>query len=163
VKHGATTIWERWNGWTPEVGVHPDAGMNSFNHYSLGSCGRWLFESVAGIARDPARAGFERVIMHPEPTQTLTSAKAKFRSLRGAIESAWSADTKGYNHTITVPGRVVARVFVPAKSADAVNESGKPVSGVTGVRVLRAQDKGVVLEVESGTYTFSVARDGAQK
>lgn len=163
VKHGATTIWERWNGWTPEVGVHPDAGMNSFNHYSLGSCGRWLFESVAGIARDPARAGFERVIMRPEPTRTLTSAKAKFRSIRGTIESAWSTDTKGYSHTITVPVGVVATVFVPAKNADAVSESGKPLSDATGVRVLPALDKAVVLEVGSGTYTFSVAHDGARK
>jgi len=38
VKHGATTIWERWDGWTPEKGFQ-DPGMNSFNHYSLGSCG----------------------------------------------------------------------------------------------------------------------------
>src|ERR1019366_5382718 len=27
VKHGATTIWERWDGWTPEKGFQ-DPGMN---------------------------------------------------------------------------------------------------------------------------------------
>jgi hypothetical protein len=42
VKHGATTIWERWDGWTPDRGFQ-DPGMNSFNHYSLGSCGEYLF------------------------------------------------------------------------------------------------------------------------
>src|SRR5690606_30266485 len=31
---GATTIWERWDGWTPENGFQTPI-MNSFNHYSL--------------------------------------------------------------------------------------------------------------------------------
>ena len=55
VKQGATTIWERWDGWTPEKGFQ-DPGMNSFNHYSLGSCGEWLFDTAAGIDLDPAQA-----------------------------------------------------------------------------------------------------------
>src|ERR1035437_7813718 len=42
VKNGATTIWERWDGWTQEKGFQ-DPGMNSFNHYSLGSVGEWLY------------------------------------------------------------------------------------------------------------------------
>ena len=54
VKHGATTIWERWDGWTPDKGFQ-NPGMNSFNHYSLGSCGQWLFESLAGIGLDSDR------------------------------------------------------------------------------------------------------------
>ncbi|OYU98022.1 MAG: alpha-L-rhamnosidase, partial [Verrucomicrobiales bacterium VVV1] len=48
VKHGATTIWERWNGWTKEDGFF-NPHMNSLNHYSLGSVGEWLFRHVAGI------------------------------------------------------------------------------------------------------------------
>ncbi|MEO6434542.1 MAG: family 78 glycoside hydrolase catalytic domain, partial [Tepidisphaeraceae bacterium] len=31
---GATTMWERWDGWTPEKGFQ-DPGMNSFNHYAF--------------------------------------------------------------------------------------------------------------------------------
>jgi alpha-L-rhamnosidase len=38
IKHGATSIWERWNGWTPETGFG-DPGMNSFAHYSFGAIG----------------------------------------------------------------------------------------------------------------------------
>ena len=54
VKNGATTIWERWDGWTPEKGFQ-DPNMNSFNHYALGSCGEWLYGGVAGIGLDPER------------------------------------------------------------------------------------------------------------
>ena len=64
VKHGATTIWERWDGWTPERGFQ-DPGMNSFNHYSLGSCGQWLFDTVAGIGLDPEAA---RLPAHHHPS-----------------------------------------------------------------------------------------------
>src|SRR5215212_10497215 len=48
VKNGATTIWERWDGWTEENGFQ-SPNMNSFNHYSLGSVGEWLYRYVAGI------------------------------------------------------------------------------------------------------------------
>ena len=68
VKHGATTIWERWDGWTPEHGFQ-DPGMNSFNHYSLGSCGQWLFDTVAGIGLDPDHLRMARRLPeHPHPS-----------------------------------------------------------------------------------------------
>ncbi|MBC8079026.1 MAG: hypothetical protein H7X86_01685 [Gorillibacterium sp.] len=40
IRQGATTIWERWDGYTEERGFQ-DPAMNSFNHYSLGSVGEW--------------------------------------------------------------------------------------------------------------------------
>ena len=64
VKHGATTIWERWDGWTPEKGFQ-DPGMNSFNHYSLGSCGEWLFETRGRHRAGPAEA---RLPAHHPPS-----------------------------------------------------------------------------------------------
>src|SRR5436190_9209068 len=56
VKHGATTIWERWDGWTPEKGFKRWQ-MNSFNQYSFGSCGEYLFGYIGGIR--PASPGFK--------------------------------------------------------------------------------------------------------
>ncbi|MHC4945487.1 MAG: family 78 glycoside hydrolase catalytic domain, partial [Planctomycetota bacterium] len=41
IKHGATSIWERWNGWTPEDGFN-NPGMNSFAHYAFGAVGQWM-------------------------------------------------------------------------------------------------------------------------
>jgi alpha-L-rhamnosidase len=157
VKHGATTIWERWDGWTPETGVHPDFGMNSFNHYSLGSCGRWLFESVAGIARDPARPGFERIIIRPQPTESLSFAKATFHSIRGPITSAWKRGENGRTFELGIPANTQATVYLPAEHAELVTESGKPLSKAGGVRVLRQEGRELVLEVGSGTYSFVVA------
>ena len=50
--------------------------MNSFNHYSLGSCGEWMFDTVAGIGLDPDQPGFKHIIIHPRPGGGLTHARA---------------------------------------------------------------------------------------
>ena len=65
VKQGATTIWERWDGWTPDKGFQTPA-MNSFNHYSLGSCGEWIYDTVAGIGWDPDAPGYKHLFLHPQ-------------------------------------------------------------------------------------------------
>ena len=64
IRHGATTIWERWDGWTEDAGFQTPM-MNSFNHYSLGSVGQWLYEHVAGIRA--AEPGYGHVCIAPEP------------------------------------------------------------------------------------------------
>ena len=62
IKNGATTIWERWDGWTEENGFQ-SPNMNSFNHYSLGSVGEWLYRYVAGI--DFGAPGYGRIVIRP--------------------------------------------------------------------------------------------------
>lgn len=156
VKHGATTIWERWDGWTPEGGVHKDWGMNSFNHYSLGSCGRWMFESVAGIACDPKHPGFGKVVVNPHVGGTLTWAKGSYDSIRGRIESGWRIENGVLTIDVTVPANVWADVFVPTTRTADVRESGEVWKHENGNR-LRAYIGGkAVYEVGSGRYSFTV-------
>lgn len=154
VKHGATTIWERWDGWTPERGFQ-DPGMNSFNHYSLGSCGQWLFDTAAGIGLDPEQPGFRHIIIHPRVGGGLTSAKASLRSIRGMIASSWTLKDGVFTLDVTIPANTTATVYVPAASAAAVQESGKPTSEAKTLRSLRAESGEAVFEVQSGTYHFT--------
>ena len=64
IKHGATSIWERWDGWTPEKGFQ-DPGMNSFAHYSFGAVYQWMVENIGGITSDgPA---YKRIVIAPQP------------------------------------------------------------------------------------------------
>jgi alpha-L-rhamnosidase len=66
VTQGATTIWERWDGWTQEKGFQtPD--MNSFNHYAYGAVGEWLYGTVAGLELDPAQPGYKHTMIQPHP------------------------------------------------------------------------------------------------
>ena len=86
IKNGATTIWERWDGWTEENGFQ-SPNMNSFNHYSLGSVGEWLYRYVAGI--DLGAPGYGRILIRPRPGGGLTHARGGYDSVRGRISSSW--------------------------------------------------------------------------
>jgi alpha-L-rhamnosidase len=157
VKMGATTIWERWDGWTPDKGFQ-DPGMNSFNHYSLGSCGEWLYETVAGIGCDPATPGFKRIVIRPQPGTKLTSAAAQYQSLHGLISSSWTTGNGRFSLTVGIPANTSATVHVPARDAASVRESGKPVAQAEGVTFLRMEPGAAVFAVESGRYQFSSVR-----
>ena len=88
VDQGATTIWERWNGYTKEKGYGP-VGMNSFNHYAYGCVLEWLFSAAAGIRPDPVQGGWRRFRLRPYPDRRLGSCSASYRSDFGTIKSAW--------------------------------------------------------------------------
>jgi alpha-L-rhamnosidase len=109
IRHGATTIWERWDGWTEDGGFQTPM-MNSFNHYSLGSVGEWLYEHVAGIRA--LEAGYGRVVIAPEPGE-LAWARATYRSVRGSITSAWRQEDDELHLEVEIPPGVAATVVVP--------------------------------------------------
>ncbi|HYF51795.1 MAG TPA: alpha-L-rhamnosidase C-terminal domain-containing protein, partial [Planctomycetota bacterium] len=154
IKHGATTIWERWDGWTAEKGFQ-DPGMNSFNHYALGSVGEWLYHTVAGIGLDRERPGFEHIILKPRPGGGLTYAKASYNSIRGKIVSDWKLEGSKFEWKISVPANTTATVHVPAKDMKNVREGGSPVEKAQGIKFLRMEDGAAVFEVGSGEYHFS--------
>ena len=77
VINGATTIWERWNSYTIQNGF-ADRKMNSFNHYSLGSVGEWIFKYVLGIL--PTEDSF---IIKPyfDFSKKITMAKGSYKGI----------------------------------------------------------------------------------
>ena len=152
VKHGATTIWERWDGWTPEKGFQ-DPGMNSFNHYSLGSCGEFLFGYIGGIR--PASPGFKTILIDPLIRDGLTWATTSFDSMHGKIATAWKIEGHRLTLAAVVPANTTATVCIPASSVASITESGRPVQNAEGVKFLRQEDGKSVFEVGSGSYQFA--------
>ncbi len=146
VQHGATTIWERWNGWTHQDGFF-NPHMNSFNHYSLGSVGEWLFRHVAGIELDPEEPGYQRFVLQPFVGTGLDFARATYRTMHGEIASAWRRAGDTLTWTVTVPPNTTARVFIPSDPGTDVHTDGLPLTGREG-RFARC-------EAPAGTYTFT--------
>lgn len=104
VNHGATTVWEEWEG--------ENEGKNStgsLNHYSPGAVVQWMFDTVAGIRPD----GENRFVIAPIPGGTLTHASASYQSLYGKVESRWEKTEGGVRYTVTVPPNTTARVILP--------------------------------------------------
>ncbi len=160
VKNGATTVWERWDGWTPDRGFQTIA-MNSFNHYSFGSVAEYLYRYVAGIDTDAP--GFRSMVIQPSVAAGLTWARAGYDSISGRVSSAWKIDGgRRFQLDIEIPANAQATVFVPATDADAVRESGEPAARARGVALLRFANGTAVFRVGSGAYHFTstVKADG---
>lgn len=154
VLHGATTIWERWNGWTEEDGFfNPE--MNSFNHYSLGSVSEWLYRHVGGIELDPETPGFKQFIIKPFIGGDIQHASARYKSIHGTIESRWELQGDGVLLHVRIPANTTARVYVPCSPECALLESGRPATESEGVRCLDHDGSYAVFDVESGCYEFS--------
>ncbi|MBN1491992.1 MAG: glycoside hydrolase family 78 protein [Phycisphaerae bacterium] len=154
IDQGATTIWERWDGYVEGRGFQ-DPGMNSFNHYAIGSVGEWMYRTILGINPDETQPGYKHFTLRPVPGGGLTSAKGSYASIRGTIESAWMLDGDTLTLTIEVPANTTATLFVPATDTAAVTESGKPASEAEGVKFMRMEDGAAVYEVGSGAYRFA--------
>ena len=112
VTQGATTIWERWNGWTHDQGF-ADAGMNSFNHYAYGAIGDWLYHVVAGIQLDPEVPGYARFVLEPRPIAQLSFARAHLESPHGRIESEWHRENQTLRYRFVVPPNTSAQIRLP--------------------------------------------------
>jgi alpha-L-rhamnosidase len=154
LNNGATTIWERWNGWTPEKGLHNQT-MNSFCHPAFGTVGQWLFQTMAGM--DAAEPGFQKIVIRPEPGPGVDWVKASYRSPHGTIASAWKKEGRTLVMDMTIPANTTAVVHLPAaieRSDVQTTESGKPLGDSSGVKVLGIDGDGVTVEVGAGTYHF---------
>jgi alpha-L-rhamnosidase len=151
IKHGATSIWERWNGWTPESGF-ADPGMNSFAHYSFGAVCQWIFENIGGIQTDgPA---FKQIVLKPQPGGKLTWAKTDYRSIRGLIRTDWKTEGSVFDCKVTIPPNTTATLYIPAASAQVVTESGQPAGQAEGVAFVKFENGYAVYTIQSGSYAF---------
>ena len=109
---GATTLWERWDGYHPQKGFY-DPTMNSFNHCSLGCVGEWLFKSIAGIkAIEP---GFKKVMIQPFIPNGLTFINALLKTIYGSIIVEWRINGNNLLLNVTVPFNTEAIIVLPSK------------------------------------------------
>ncbi len=121
VTQGATTIWERWDGWTEDKGFQ-DVGMNSFNHYAYGAIGDWMASTVAGIDLDPEIAGYKRSRLTPRPGGGLKSAEASLKTAYGILSSAWTIDGGRFRWVVELPPNTTARAILPPEAGDAAHD-----------------------------------------
>ena len=112
VKMGATTIWERWDGILPDGSLH-EPSMNSFNHYSYGSVGDWLYRVVAGICE--TSPGYRTLKLAPTLTKGLESVRAEFESVYGTIVSGYECKDGKLRVFVTVPANCTAQVVIPER------------------------------------------------
>ncbi len=159
ILQGATTMWERWNSYTKEHGFG-DVRMNSFNHYAYGSIGEWLYATVAGIDLDPARPGYKRIVLRPEPGEGLAWARGALRSVYGRIECEWRLDGDRLRVRARIPANTTAAARLPAAAPEDVTCAGRPLADADGVSNVRRDAGKVRCELVAGEYEFEMPRPG---
>ena len=153
VDHGATTIWERWDGYVKGRGIQ-GPGMNSFNHVAFGAVGEWMYRNILGINYDEEHPGYHHFILKPEPGGTLTWAKGSYHSIAGTIAVSWKKDKENFNLDIVIPVNTTASVFLPRGKK--FTESDNDIRKSPGIKIIAQNEKGLKLLVASGRYTFKV-------
>lgn len=130
VTQGATTIWERWDGYTEDNGFQ-DPSMNSFNHYAYGAIGTWLYTKVAGINVDPEQPGYKHSEIRPQPGGGLTQATGTLQTQYGELRSSWALDGNTLILDVTIPPNTSATIHLPATNGQTITLDGKIVTGLT--------------------------------
>jgi len=153
IKNGATTMWERWNAYTVEGGIH-DPGMNSFNHYAYGAIAEWLYRIVAGI--DAGQPGYRHILLRPRPGGGLTHASASYRAITGTIRSSWRYDNGATHFEVTVPANTTATLELPTENPYTVREGDGLAAEAEGVRFVAYESGIAIFELGSGAYHFVV-------
>ncbi|MEK7415255.1 MAG: alpha-L-rhamnosidase C-terminal domain-containing protein, partial [Planctomycetota bacterium] len=148
VKNGATTMWERWNTYTPETGPVNVGNMNSYNHYAFGAVGEWMYSAIGGLDRADHDVAFQRLVIRPVPGGHCQHASCSYRSLRGTVAVRWWIDNGRFHLHAGVPPNCSAEIHVPTTL-------GAAAVTTDGARHLRMTTTHAVYAVGAGAWNFS--------
>ncbi|HMI50563.1 MAG TPA: family 78 glycoside hydrolase catalytic domain [Candidatus Saccharimonadales bacterium] len=153
IEHGATTMWERWDG---DKKLN-EPGMNSFNHYAYGAVADWIYRYAAGIDSTPRDPGFHTILLHPNFDKRLGSLDFSYESSYGTIHSAWSitGDTATWN--LTVPANSTGLLPLTAEQEESYKLDGQRLSTSKTIRTLPKHGDGFTYELPAGSYRFEVS------
>ena len=96
--HGATTLWERWDG----VQIH------SHNHHMFSNILGWFYTGLLGIAPAQSNPGFEKIELSPAFVSDMSFCYGWEDTVRGRIEAKWERKDGEIEYTVTVPETVSA-------------------------------------------------------
>ena len=145
IAQGATTIWERWDGWTQQQGFQ-SAAMNSFNHYAYGSVGEWLYARMAGIDWDEAQPGFKIIVFNPAFNRNIGWLDAQYKAATGTVKSHWRFCDEQLHWSISIPPNCQGKVVVSPELR--LTYHAAPLS-------VLEQDNQITYLYGSGEYYFS--------
>ncbi|MFF0224224.1 family 78 glycoside hydrolase catalytic domain [Streptomyces sp. NPDC004629] len=149
VRHGATTIWERWDAIDESGTIHAGdlgngASMMSLNHYAYGAVAAWLFRVVAGLAPDAEAPGYRRIVFAPVPGGGLTWARAEMKTRYGAAAIRWEivADSASFIADIEIPSGASGVFVLPPGTREPVSGGAEPFPRVYGAHGRKAMTLG---------------------
>lgn len=159
VTRGATSIWERWNGYKAAFKENNENRMNSFNHFALGAVGQWMYEFQLGISSDHynGESGYKHFVLQPQAAGIFESLAGSYDSNYGTIHSGWTLGEDGVMNTYKakVPANTTATLYLPMHTGSEngyESVQGAQFEGMTqrnGIEVAK-------YELSSGSFRFNL-------
>jgi alpha-L-rhamnosidase len=151
VEHGATTMWERWNG----DRMLNEPSMNSYNHYAYGAVADWIYRYAAGVDATTMDAGFHTVVLHPQFDARLGRIAFDYQSSYGVIHSDWVMSGGTAEWHVTLPANTTGWLPLSAEEAAKYKLDGVAIAesklAKTGTRGGQSG-----FELAAGSYSFEV-------
>ena len=122
----------------------------------LGHLMEWFYSGLAGIRQSKNSIGFKHIDIRPEPVGDVNQAEASYVSPYGNITAKWKRDNGAFELKTIIPVNTTATVYLPATEKSKITESGKPIAGKNGVKILKYEQGSVLIAVGSGEYRFLV-------
>ena len=104
VEHGATTLWENWNG------------KDSQNNIMFGDISAWMYQYLGGIRPLKETPGFRKFVIQPCFVSKLDHVKACHKSPYGMIRSQWHRQDGSIVCEFDIPAGSRADIILPGKT-----------------------------------------------
>lgn len=128
IKNGATTLWERWDAIKEDGSINlgtknedDEGGMVSFNHYSYGSIGDYLYKRIGGLS--PLSGGYKTFLVDLRK-RLFESSEITYDSPYGRICVTYKNNKGNIVISIEVPVSSKATLILPNNITKFLN-SGK--------------------------------------
>jgi len=158
VKMGATTIWERWDGIKPDSTFEVPS-MNSYNHYSYGAIGDWMYRKMVGLDTYEDGVGYKHSKIQPHIGGGFSSASASLETYYGKLSNSWNVENNRIIMDVEIPPNTRSSVFLPTRNRDSILENGKPIGTEKEILISGLENGYTRLELGSGTYHFSFRKE----
>ena len=89
--HGATTLWEQWDG------------IYSHDHPMFGVCTQYLISSILGITQTEDSVGYEKLLISPKIPKKLSFAKGSLQIPCGTVGMNWQQTESEISFEIELP------------------------------------------------------------
>lgn len=176
IDQGATTVWERFDGWVAGRGFR-DGAANSLSSVAFASIGEWMMRTIGGLELEDRHLAYGPILLEPildGPTRSsaegprpfehvrlspridgLEWAKIEHHSIAGRFGVHWRKSAETLTLECTIPPNTSATLELPAVDRAELKEGGRRVDEVAGLQVWSVANGIASIEVPAGTYRFT--------
>lgn len=118
----------------------------------LGHLMEWFFAGLGGIGQKEMSVGYKQIVIRPQMVLGIKSVESSYSSPYGVIRSKWKVKKNIIQAEIEIPVNTQGIIYLPYKKN--IQEGGITLTQLKGCRILKTDEKEVVLELGSGKYNF---------